>query len=80
MKKDRRLLYIITTLFVLSLVVIGTTSVIAQKQPNSDDVLKQAALKKSDFPKNVEDFTFSSEKILSLQHLSGLRDLWMRIA
>ena len=63
MKKDRRLLYIITTLFVLSLLVIGTTSVIAQKQPNSDDVLKQAALKKSDFPKNVEDFTFSSDKV-----------------
>lgn len=60
--KHYRYLLPIVLLPILLLLIVGTASTFAQKQQNSQEVLRQAVLHKTDFPENVEEYTFSSGK------------------
>lgn len=60
--KHYRYLLPIGLLPILLLLIVGTASTFAQKQQDSQEILRQAVLHETDFPENTEKYAFSSGK------------------
>ncbi len=56
--------YILFTVLLLlfGLLTVGTANGLTPKQQSNADILRQVVLRKTDFPEDVEDYTFSSDE------------------